>query len=61
MCVCVCVCVQRMCVCVCVCVCSENVRLELGSLNRAISLGVERTLFSVESAGLYFWRMRNVV
>ena len=33
--------------------------LELGSLNRAISLGVERTLFSVESAGLYFWRMRT--
>ena len=26
----------------------------LGSFNRAISLGVERTLFSVES---YFWRM----
>ena len=33
--------------------------LELGNLNRAISLGVERTLFSVESAGLYFWRMRT--
>ena len=33
--------------------------LELGSLNRANSLGVERTLFSVESAGLYFWRMRT--
>ena len=33
--------------------------LESGSLNRAISLGVERTLFSVESAGLYFWRMRT--
>ena len=32
------------------------VQLELGSLNRAISLGVERTLFSV---GLYFWRMRT--
>ena len=31
--------------------------LELGSLNRAISLGVERTLLSVESARLYFWRM----
>ena len=28
-------------------------------MNRAISLGVERTLFSVESAGLYFWRMRT--
>ena len=27
-----------------------NTYLELGSLNRAISLGVERTLFSVESA-----------
>ena len=37
----------------------EQVFLELGSLNRAISLGVERTLFSVESAGLYFWRMRT--
>ena len=33
--------------------------LELGSLNRAISLGVERTLFSVESGGLYLWRMRT--
>ena len=30
--------------------------LELGSLNRAISLDVERTVFS---AGLYFWRMRT--
>ena len=28
-------------------------------MNRAISLGVERTLFSVESAGLYFWHMRT--
>ena len=28
-------------------------------MNRAISLGVERALFSVESAGLYFWRMRT--
>ena len=38
---------------------TSNLYLELGSLNRAISLGVERTLFSVESAGLYFWRMRT--
>ena len=37
---------------------TNEMYLELGSLNRAISLGVERTLFSVESAGLYFWRMR---
>ena len=36
-----------------------HVLRELGSLNRAISLGVERTLFSVESTGLYFWRMRT--
>ena len=37
------------------------IHLELSSLNRAISLGVERTLFFVESGGLYFWRMRTRV
>ena len=37
----------------------HQVTLELGSFNRAISLGVERILFSVESTGLYFWRMRT--
>ena len=53
-------CVMVMCICACAVTTERQyLLLESGSLNRAISLGVERTLFSVESAGLYFWRMRT--